>query len=79
MSELPIDSPENLANWIMPWPSFNVDWSQAGVMVIDYQNYSSNPECGLTEMLRERNPEVAEYYVPRLRATIANTPMGPEP
>ena len=42
-------------------------------MVIDYQNYSSNPDCGFTAMLVERHPKVAEYYVPRIRESIANT------
>ena len=46
-----IDSPTTLPNWIMPWPTFEIDWSRAGLMVIDYQNYSSNPECGLIPML----------------------------
>jgi nicotinamidase-related amidase len=57
----------------MPWPAFEVDWARAGLMVIDYQNYSSNPDCGVTAMLAERHPQVAEYYVPRIRETINNT------
>ena len=42
-------------------------------MVIDYQNYSSNPDCGVTQMLIEQHPTVAKYYVPRIRETVANT------
>ena len=57
----------------MPWPTFNVDWARAGLMVIDYQNYSSNPDCGITPVLVEQHPKVADYYVPRIRDTIANT------
>ena len=57
----------------MPWPSFEVDWSRAGLIVVDYQNYSSNPACGIIHMLRERFPDIAEYYVPRIRYTLTNT------
>jgi nicotinamidase-related amidase len=69
----PIDSHESLPDWIMPWPTFEVDWSRAGLLVVDYQNYSSNPDCGITQMLIEQHPAVAEYYVPRIRETISNT------
>ena len=69
----PIDSPDSLPDWIMPWPAFNVDWARAGLMVIDYQNYSSNPNCGITPVLVEQHPKVANYYVPRIRDTIAST------
>lgn len=72
--EKPIDSPETLPNWIMPWPSFTVDWARTALLIIDYQNYSSNPRVGLTRMIVERYPEVAAYYVPRItEVTIPNT------
>ncbi len=69
-----IDSPETLPNWIMPWPTFEVDWTRAGLLIIDYQNYSSNPDTGIAKMLRGQFPEVADYYVPRITdITIPNT------
>lgn len=68
-----IDSPDSFPDWIMPWPAFEVDWARAALLVVDYQNYSSNPDCGVAAMLVERHPKVAEYYVPRIRHTIANT------
>jgi biuret amidohydrolase len=37
------------------------------------QNYGVNPSCGIAQMLAERYPKVAEYYVPRIREVIANT------
>ncbi|MGZ0168991.1 MAG: hypothetical protein ACKVHE_05510 [Planctomycetales bacterium] len=49
----PIDSSDSLPDWIMPWPTFDVDWPRAGLLVVDYQNYSSNPDCGITQMLIE--------------------------
>jgi nicotinamidase-related amidase len=73
MSYSPIDSPESLSHWIMPWPSFDLDWNRAGLMVIDYQNYSSNPECGIAQMLAECYPDVANYYVPRIGEAVSNT------
>lgn len=69
-----IDSPQTLPNWPMPWPAFVVDWSRAALLVIDYQNYSSNPEVGLTRMFIEKYPAVAAYYVPRItEITLPNT------
>ena len=59
-----MDSPESLPDWIMPWPAFEVDWTRTALLVIDYQNYSANPECGLTRMISERYRDVARYYVP---------------
>ena len=73
MSDTLVDSPDSLPGWIMPWPSFDVNWTQTSLIIIDYQNYSSNPECGVTRMITERHPDVARYYVPRIRETVSNT------
>ena len=73
MPDKTIDSPHTLAGWIMPWPEFEVDWRRTGLIVIDLQNYSSNPNCGIAEMIRHKFPQVAEYYLPRIEQTVANT------
>ena len=67
-----VDSPESFPDWFMPWPTFDVDWSRAGLIVVDYQNYGSNVDCGVARMLIQRYPKIAEYYVPRIRETVAN-------
>lgn len=67
------DSPQSFPEWFMPWPSFEVDWTQAGLLVVDFQNYGCNPKCGVAAMLSGQFPEVASYYLPRLRETIGNT------
>ncbi len=70
----PIDSPQTLSNWPIPWPAFEIEWTRAALIVVDYQNYSSNPEVGLVKMLAEQFPEIAEYYSPRLAdIAIPNT------
>jgi nicotinamidase-related amidase len=69
-----IDSPETLPDWPIPWPAFEVDWNRAALVVIDYQNYSSNPDVGLARMFIEKYPAVAAYYIPRItEITIPNT------
>jgi nicotinamidase-related amidase len=73
MSVSPVDSPGSFPGWIMPWPSFDVDWTRTGLVIVDMQNYGVNPACGIAQMLAERYPDVAEYYVPRIRDVIANT------
>jgi len=62
MTNSRIDSPESLTNWIMPWPAFEIDWSRTGLMIIDLQNYSSNPECGIAEMISNQYPDVADQF-----------------
>lgn len=62
MDQLSIDSPETLPQWVFPWPTFDVDWSRTGLLVIDIQNYLANTRSGLTEMLKDRIPDVGEYY-----------------
>jgi len=53
----------------MPWPQFEVDWRRAALVVIDMQNYGCNADVGLPQMLSERYPEIARYYLPRVTQT----------
>jgi hypothetical protein len=70
----PVDSVETLPNWVLPWPPFRVDWAKAALLVVDYQNYGSNPRCGTAKMIAERFPEVGEYYCRRItKITIPNS------
>ena len=65
----PIASPTTLPGWHMPWPSFEIDWKKAALVIIDMQNYGCNPDAGVAQMLSLRYPEIAGYYVPRLTQT----------
>lgn len=65
-----IDSPGTLPDWPMPWPSFEVDWRRAGLLLVDLQNYGCNPAMGIAAMLAERYPAIAAYYLPRLSGTV---------
>ncbi len=70
----PIDSPQTLSGWPIPWPAFEIEWTRTALIVVDYQNYSSNPDVGLVKMLAEQFPEIAGYYKPRLaEIAIPNT------
>jgi nicotinamidase-related amidase len=70
----PIDSPQTLSNWPIPWPAFEIEWMRTALIVVDYQNYSSNPDVGLVKMLTEQFPGIAGYYKPRLAdIAIPNT------
>jgi nicotinamidase-related amidase len=58
----------------VPWPQFEVDWTRAALLVVDMQNYGCNPDVGLMQMLSERYPEIARYYLPRVTETaVPNT------
>jgi nicotinamidase-related amidase len=54
----------------MPWPRFEVDWNRAALVVVDMQNYGCNADVGLPQMLSERYPEIADYYLPRVTQTV---------
>lgn len=69
MTETKIDSPATLPGWHMPWPTFEIDWKKAALVIIDMQNYGCNPDAGVAQMLSLRYPEIAKYYVPRLTDT----------
>jgi nicotinamidase-related amidase len=66
----PIDSPETLPGWHMPWPSFAVEWNRTALIVVDLQNYGCNPEAGVAQMLSLRYPEISTYYIPRLTQVV---------
>lgn len=68
--DTPIDSPESLPGWHMPWPDFTIDWRGTALVVIDLQNYGCNPELGVARMLTLRHPEIARYYVARLTEVV---------
>jgi biuret amidohydrolase len=70
MAERPIDSPESLSGWPMPWPRFAVDWRRAALLLVDLQNYGCHPEIGLLPMFALRYPEVHAYYGARIAATV---------
>jgi biuret amidohydrolase len=62
----PIDSPETFAGWHVPWPKLDIEWKRAALVVVDMQNYGCNPDVGLMQMLSQRYPEIAAYYLPRV-------------
>jgi nicotinamidase-related amidase len=71
MNDLPpIDSPDTLPGWHMPWPDFRLDWAKSALLLIDLQNYGCNPDAGVAAMLATRHPEIAGYYVPRLTDVV---------
>lgn len=70
ISSAPIDSPETLAEWPMPWPELDLDWGRAGLLVVDVQNYGCNRAVGLGRLLAEHQPALAEDYLLRLEGTM---------
>jgi nicotinamidase-related amidase len=65
-----IDSPETFADWHMPWPDFSVDWHSTALVVVDMQNYGCNPARGVAQMLTQKYPAIADYYIDRLVQTV---------
>lgn len=70
MSSRPVDAPDSLPDWIMPWPAFEVDWARAAWMIIDFQSYSSNPDCGITPVLGPKTSQLSPDYVGTAREIV---------
>ena len=69
-----VDNSSTLPEWLFPWPEFDADWEKCALLIIDYQNYSSNPESGLSLVMKGKCPSLADYYLPRItNTTIPNT------
>lgn len=51
-------------------PELALNVGSASLMVIDLQNYSTNPECGWGPVFREQYPRVAQYFEPRIREVV---------
>jgi biuret amidohydrolase len=69
-SGAPVNSPDNLRDWVLPWPRFEVDWRRSALLVIDVQKYSSQAGLGIARMLTEQHPAVAAYYINRIENTM---------
>ena len=59
-----------LTDWVLPWPRVAPNWSRSALLVIDVQNYSSNPTAGITERLVAERSPFAAYYVERLTTVM---------
>lgn len=69
-SQQTVDSPENVPEWHMPWPAFEIDWNHAALIIVDLQNCGCNCSVGIPQMLQARYPAIAQYYLPRLQQTV---------
>ena len=59
-----------LTDWVLPWPRVAPNWSRSALLVIDVQNYSSNPTAGITERLVAERSPFAAYDVERLTTVM---------
>lgn len=46
---------------------FGVDPRKTALIVVDMQYYDAHPDYGLGRIIKERYPELAAYYLPRLK------------
>ena len=53
MNDAHIDSPQTMPNWIMPWPSFEVDWRRAALLVIRQDGEVSDAEVETIDWMAE--------------------------
>jgi nicotinamidase-related amidase len=51
---------------------FEVDPKNISLLVVDMQNYDAHPDYGIGKNLKSANPEVADYYLPRLKVVVSN-------
>lgn len=51
---------------------FEIDPKNISLLLVDMQNYDAHPNYGIGEKLQTTNPEVANYYLSRLKIVIPN-------
>ena len=51
---------------------FEVDPRNIGLLLVDMQNYDAHPDYGIGKNIQTTNPEVANYYLLRLKVVVAN-------
>lgn len=67
---LAADWHDRLREWPLPLPQFAIDVQRAGLLIVDMQYGSVDPNVGVGPYLRERHPAVAEYYYGRVRDIV---------
>ncbi len=65
-----MDWQEYLARWPMPMPQFDLVPEGTALLVVDMQYSSVHPDHGLSRLVRENYPEIAEYYLPRVSKVV---------
>lgn len=51
---------------------FEVSHDNIGLLLVDLQNYDAHPDYGIGKNLKTANPEVADYYLSRLKVVVSN-------
>lgn len=59
-----------LARWPMPMPQFEMVREGTALLVVDMQYSSVHPDYGLSRLVGENYPDIAEYYLPRVSKLV---------
>ena len=63
---------EELRKYPKLMADFEVDPKNATLIITDMQYYDAHPDYGLGKIIREQSPEVAKYFIPRLKVVTSN-------
>ena len=61
---------ESLGNYPRIVAEFEVEPEKTALVVVDMQYYDAHPDYGMGRILKERYPELAAHYLPRLRDLV---------
>jgi biuret amidohydrolase len=59
-----------VGHWPRFMPLFELDPERTALVIVDLQNYSAHPDVGWAPVLRSGFPEVAAYFLPRMREVV---------
>ncbi len=61
---------ESLGNYPRIVADFGVEPEKTALVVVDMQYYDAHPDYGMGRILKERYPELAAHYLPRLKDMV---------
>ena len=64
---------EGVDRWPRALPSFDFEPDSSALLLIDMQNFCASKDCGLGPVLKERFPDMYEYYCRRLDLVMENS------
>lgn len=63
---------KDVDRWPRALPSFDFEPESTALLIVDMQNFCASTDCGLGPVLKEKYPDMFEYYAKRLDIVLEN-------
>lgn len=61
---------KSLKGWPLPLPEFDIDLKKTALVIIDMAYFNVHPDLGIGKLLTQRRPDMADYYLSRLKDAV---------